>query len=390
MTARELFYARSGEAAFALPTTEFSDDAKAPEWVHVLPAPDDEGRIYSRDYRVVEVDSLEALAKRSNAALKRQRGGGPVDKDHELYGWFGGGAAIAWAEEFEARDDGIWARTHWRPEGAALVASQAYRYTSSVMRGETKWEYDEDGWPVRLTIMADVIEGYAVTNIPALETTAMFSAAGGYDAMQRATMMAIAHKLGISENATPEQARAAFLRFTQDGAAETPAATPEPTEDEKPEGEAPAVDERNSEAPATAADEAGESSEDDDQDVGETIESLRKKLAEANDTIANLHREAAEAFVSQLCRDGKLTPAQKKAALALAAKPGGIDDLRALYSHAPRVAASSRPEQSEIEQSTGRAPPNVDPLAYELARKGASITDITQALQRRQQEQNNR
>lgn len=48
-----------------------------------------EGKIFSRDGRVLNVDNLEKLAARSNKALKKQKGGGPVDKDHELYGgWF--------------------------------------------------------------------------------------------------------------------------------------------------------------------------------------------------------------------------------------------------------------------------------------------------------------
>ncbi len=50
--------------------------AKVPEWVMVLPAPDGDGKIYSRDKRVLHIDSLEKLAARSNKALKKQKGGG--------------------------------------------------------------------------------------------------------------------------------------------------------------------------------------------------------------------------------------------------------------------------------------------------------------------------
>ena len=37
---------------------------------------DGDGKIYSRDKRVLHIDSLEKLAARSNKALKKQKGGG--------------------------------------------------------------------------------------------------------------------------------------------------------------------------------------------------------------------------------------------------------------------------------------------------------------------------
>ncbi len=66
---------------------------KAPEWVNVMPEPVN-GEIHSRDGRVLHIDDMSKLAARSNKALKKQKGGGLVDRDHETYGGFfmpGGG-----------------------------------------------------------------------------------------------------------------------------------------------------------------------------------------------------------------------------------------------------------------------------------------------------------
>lgn len=56
---------------------------KAPAWVNVMPEPEKDGTIRSRDNRVLHIDSMEKLASRSNKALKKQKGGGLVDRDHE-------------------------------------------------------------------------------------------------------------------------------------------------------------------------------------------------------------------------------------------------------------------------------------------------------------------
>ncbi|HMV66554.1 MAG TPA: phage protease, partial [Myxococcota bacterium] len=210
---RQLFNCNTAKP-FAL--DQAADGKPPPEWVNILPPPDSDGKIYSRDFRVVQVDDLEDLARRSNALLKKQKGGAPVDLDHKLYGgWFdtGGGPVVAWAEEFRADTDGLHARVDWLKTGAEKVTGREYGYTSSVIDGPVKWEFDEDGWPTTLILHADAIVGFGLTNIPALETTRMFAAAST-EALELETLRAFARKIGVPEGATPEQMRAAFKRFT--------------------------------------------------------------------------------------------------------------------------------------------------------------------------------
>lgn len=148
-----------------------------PEWVHILPLPDSDGRIPSRDFRTLIVKDVHELVRTSNAALERQGGGGPVDLDHRLYRlWGGGGPAAAWAEKFEVRSDGVYAKMSWLPEAAEAVQSRQYRYTSAVVRGKYQWHYDEDGWPSTLDVFPETIEGFGLVNTPALETRSLFSA----------------------------------------------------------------------------------------------------------------------------------------------------------------------------------------------------------------------
>ena len=174
---RHTFELATHHALAEMPTTSGGDVFEVPEFVNILPMPDADDRIESRDYRTLVVDSMEKLVKRSNAALRKQGGGGLVDKDHKSYGYFRDGtAAIGWAESFELRDDGIYARTMWLPEGREAIAQGQYRYTSSVINGPQEWVYDEMGYPTRLDIFPQEIEGFGITNTPALATLAMFAA----------------------------------------------------------------------------------------------------------------------------------------------------------------------------------------------------------------------
>lgn len=70
---KHLFFLKD-PSLFADAPVEGVADGAVPEWVMVLP--DGDGKIYSRDKRVLHIDSLEKLAARSNKALKKQKGGG--------------------------------------------------------------------------------------------------------------------------------------------------------------------------------------------------------------------------------------------------------------------------------------------------------------------------
>lgn len=352
--------------------------AAVPEWVNVLPEPetvDGELLIYSRDGRVLHIDSMEKLAARSNKALKRQKGGGLVDADHKAA--MSGGAAIAWAEAFEARPGkGLWARADWLAAGEQLVGSKQYRYTSSVVSGPVDAEVDLEQWTVTWHITPDTVDGFAITNIPALATTSMFAERS--EELEREAILAVLLKqLKVDgKNPTMTAVREAFGKLRQfttsvDGP-DPNIQDPAPISDSTP----PLGDEVAAEqaAPTPIEPPAVEA------------EQLRAELAAARLRIAALEVEAGTAFVKSLLHSGKLTPAQRKAADEQARTPTGLAQLRALYEHAPTILPTERTLAAGPDSSADVAPHGLDPHAYTLARQGMPAHEIARQLQQRGKE----
>lgn len=379
------------------PAEPASSAVKVPEWVNILPEPDDDGLIRSRDNRILHIDSLEKLAKRSNAALRKQGGGGLVDADHKTYGgWFttGGGPALGWAEEFEYRPGkGLWSRTNWLPEGQRLIGSQQYRYTSSVVSGETEPEVDEEAWSVTWHIFPEVVEGFGITNIPALVTRAMF-AERPRDERSRDDLLAILLKqLGLHHNAELPEVREAFKalkrqRFSAappaplvepDASAATtdmpsaangvvePAPTDEPPDaDGEVEAEDASVPAEPPPAPAPTPAPSTPPGED-----------PATQLAAARSRIAELEETAGASFVDSLVHSGKMTPAQKPAALAQAKTAAGLAWLRDFYKNAVALI----PSTPAVDPTPATdAPFNLDPTAYALAQQRVPLEDIVRQL----------
>lgn len=378
--------------------------AAVPEWVNILPEPDKDGLIHSRDGRVLHIDSMEKLAARSNKALKKQKGGGPIDADHKMYGgWFtmGGGSALGWAEEFEARPGkGLWSRSEWLPEGEQLIGSRQYRYTSSVVSGEVEAEVDEEAWSVTWHIFPETVDGFAITNLPALATTSMFSA-DDEAAKARAReelLLIVMKKLGLSADASKDELRGAFNKrfsarevFTStsgetDADAENPPRNPETpahpidgnTPPLKKDDEAEADNDGDAAAPA-AAPPPEPTPTPSPAPVASSGEDPVVALAAARKRIAELETEAGAAFVASLVHSGKLTPAQRPAALKSASTAEGLANLRELYQHAPQIVAAGQTRDAPAPAGTS-APHGLNPTAYQLARQGMPAHEIAAQL----------
>jgi hypothetical protein len=391
--------------------------AKVPEFVNVLPEPDKDGKIYSRDNRVLHVDDMEKLAKRSNAMLKKQKGGGLVDRDHETYGGFfvtGGGPAIGWAEEFEYRPGkGMWARTDLLPGGEQSVGNRDYRYTSAVVSGVVEAEVDEEAWSVTWHITPETVDGFAITNIPALVTTSMFSERT--PEQRRDELLAVLlKKLGVAPDAGMPEVRDAFTRltrFTDTSAAE---GDPAASSDSPPRNlETPAQPIDGNTPPLKKDDDAEDGEESGGEGQGEEADAAAAPLAPggappepapaftaaaaadavdypallaaANKRIAALETEAGKAFVDGLVHAGKMTPAQRPAALKAASTAEGLANLRELYQHAPPILPTT--QARETAAPTAPAPHGLNSKAYQLARQGMPAHEIAAELTR---QENNR
>ena len=360
--------------------------AEVPEWVNVLPEPevvDGKLVIYSRDNRVLHIDSMEKLAKRSNAALKKQKGGGLVDADHQAAMW--GGAAIAWAEEFEARPGkGMWARADWLTAGEQLVGSKQYRYTSSVVTGEVDAEVDLEEWTVTWHITPDTVDGFAVTNIPALATTSMFADRSG-EQEREAILAVLLRKLGVDHaNPTMPAVREAFSKLFQFTAGETAREADSPPRNAEkptttPEGDPPPLKKDDASAEGTPG--TGEPAVvlPTDPAAPDELALARAELATARTRIAALEVEAGAAFVKSLLHSGRLTPAQRKAAEEQAKTPTGLAQLQALYEHAP-TSLPTRAAPHAASSAPATAPYGLMPLSYRLAREGVPAHEIAERL----------
>ena len=360
-----------------MPTASGGDVFEVPEFVNILPMPDADDRIESRDYRTLVVDSMEKLVKRSNAALRKQGGGGLVDKDHKSYGYFSDGtAAIGWAESFELRDDGIYARTMWLPEGREAIAQGRYRYTSSVINGPQEWVYDEMGYPTRLDIFPLEIEGFGITNTPALATLAMFAA--DEDTMDKHTIEIALGKLGLSPAAVATLSALPLEQIQQRLTAATATRAMFTADGDDPD--VTIVDHGDGNATATRdllPDEEpldGDKLEPADID-GATFSPIESaELSKARDRIKELEAEntkltadAAESLVASLVHSGKVTPGQRADVLSIAQEPGGIARVAKLYGKAAPVIAAGSAPRTAATVNADKPPPGVSPKAWALS-----------------------
>lgn len=117
-------------AALPVPTGEAN---AAPDWVHLLPA----GEIRTVDGRgPYLVKSLQAIAEALKPGEKL-----PIDENHAIdrAGSLGQPSpARGWIVELQARDDGLWGRVEWTPEGKVLIEGQAYRGISPAILHDAK------------------------------------------------------------------------------------------------------------------------------------------------------------------------------------------------------------------------------------------------------------
>lgn len=137
-----------------------SATAGAPEWMHVIPA----GRFTGVDGRGPYFlnDAASVIAAFTTEGRKL-----PIDENHstDLAGKKGFSApARGWIVELQSREDGIWAKVEWTPEGLSLMQGKAYGYVSPVLQHPPKPPYN----------IARLLR-VALTNDPNLTLTSLHS-----------------------------------------------------------------------------------------------------------------------------------------------------------------------------------------------------------------------
>ena len=378
---RHTFELATHHALAEMPTTSGGDVFEVPEFVNILPMPDADDRIESRDYRTLVVDSMEKLVKRSNAALRKQGGGGLVDKDHKSYGYFRDGtAAIGWAESFELRDDGIYARTMWLPEGREAIAQGKYRYTSSVINGPQEWVYDEMGYPTRLDIFPQEIEGFGITNTPALATLAMFAA--DEDTMDKHTIEIALGKLGLSPAAVATLSALPLEQIQQRLTVATATRSMFTAEGDAPADDVEPAEPEDIDQPAAVAP-VGDLIAATEPEIVAELSKARDRIKELEEANSKLTADAAESLVASLVHSGKVTPGQRADVLSIAQEPGGIARVAKLYGKAAPVIAAGSAPRTAAKTTADEAPQGVDPDAWKLsADKSMTASQMAEQLKK--------
>jgi phage I-like protein len=118
------------------------DSANVPEWVHLIPS----GVIASRDGRRApggpwRLTDAAAVIETTNDYHSGEPI--PIDFDHQLEHTEKNGAgapASGWITALESRDDGIWGKVEWTPDGAEALGKRRYRYLSPVFAYNSQGE----------------------------------------------------------------------------------------------------------------------------------------------------------------------------------------------------------------------------------------------------------
>ncbi|MGM5088008.1 phage protease [Rhizobium sp. 814_E9_N1_1] len=108
-------------------------DATAPEWLHLLPAGEFTGVDGRGPYAAPDMDALISLFNREGHKLA-------VDENHstDLAAKKGHSApARGWVVELQKRDDGLYGRVEWTPEGERMVTAKEYGFLSPVFNHTT-------------------------------------------------------------------------------------------------------------------------------------------------------------------------------------------------------------------------------------------------------------
>jgi phage I-like protein len=267
------------------------ESGTAPDWVQLTPPGP---VIVGRDGRAWKMSDAEAVAAAYDPGKEPQ-----IDIEHSSQQLAPQGLpapAVGWIAEIAVRDGALWGRVNWTADGAAAVASRAYRYLSPAFR------FDPKTGEVLQIVSA------GLTNTPNFEMAALNAARTSPD-MERSPMdQSVLEALGLQPTATAADAVAAIttLRTARDTALN-----------------AAQVPDLSRFVPRA------------DHDVA--LNRIRGfEAAEAAARDARIV-EAVDAAVAA----GKIAPASKDYHLAACRQEGGLDRFVAMVASAPVIAAAS-------------------------------------------------
>lgn len=187
----------SGVATLSIEPTS----GTAPLWIKLVPR----GKFDGRDGRTFDA-SPETLVER----FKSDGIPIPVDVDHATVKKAAVGdpaPAVGWIEELEARDDGLWGRVSWLPEGERILAEKTHRFISPALSQD------------KVTGKAIWLHSASLVAAPAVAMAVLASADTTHKEPLTVFESKIAAALGLNLDATTEEiaSKVATLTAKADG-----------------------------------------------------------------------------------------------------------------------------------------------------------------------------
>lgn len=171
-------------------------------WIQLTPR----GQVTARDGRSFFFDPEKLAAAFTAGGVKL-----PIDFDHETehVETLGAKPARAWIVGVEARPEGLFGNIEWLKDAVEALAAKAYRYISPT------FFLEKDGKSARY------LKSAALVTSPALGMPALASA---QTTTETRPMKALLAKLGLTENATEDEAIAKLSALTPDATKFVPVA----------------------------------------------------------------------------------------------------------------------------------------------------------------------
>jgi phage I-like protein len=190
--AKGVHHVADGEIALATASAIVLSEGQPPEWVKLFPYGTFKGRDGRGPYTVR--DQAHAQQIIANTTAFQAGADNPVDYEHQTQRAEVNGKpapAAGWFKQFEARPDGVYARSDWTATAAQHLVAKEYRYISPT------FIHDRAGTVIRIV-------GAGLTNSPNLDIPAIASQTQGVTMDPTELLKQIRAAFGMAADASLE------------------------------------------------------------------------------------------------------------------------------------------------------------------------------------------
>lgn len=306
-------------------------------WIMIFPAGRQAGVDGRGPYVLEDMEAVIAASLRPQVDLA-------IDRDHQMDILPPGAEkpAAGWIKELQARADGIWARVEWTPRAKEQIDQKEYRYISPV------FYHDRANGRVKKILRASLV------NNPNLEVKAVAAAEADINQENDMELIAkLAVLLGLAEGSSEDSVLEAIkaLKTTDEKVKEAVDAPAEATGDEVVEQLEKKIEEQVTAETASRLDKVKAELAAAGADPSKFVPiAAFNEMKDQVKALASAEKSrTAEAKVEEAMRAGKVSPALKTWALALASSnPAEFD---AFVKDAPVIVKAGATGKTELPET---------------------------------------